>query len=206
MGFVLRLRGRICLHAGAVAIGDQAVALVGPPGAGKSTTTAAFARLGCPVLSDDLLPIWDERGIFSILPGYPSLRLWPESVNALFGSADALPPLTPNWDKRSLDLIANGYPFSADPLPLAAIYILGERSAQLAAPFVSDVSGHTALIALIANTYSNLLPDTGTRTPALRLLGRIAAHVPLRQVTPHEDVANLPALCGAILDDFHARI
>ena len=206
LGFVLRLRGHICLHAGAIAIGDRAIALVGPPGAGKSTTTAAFAKFGCPVLCDDLVPIRDEGGVFSIVPGYPFLRLWPKSVNALFGSDDALPPLTPNWDKRSLDLTANGYRFSTDPLPLTAIYVLGERSPQTDAPFVSDIAGHAALITLIANTYSNLLPDTGTCTPALRLLGRMAAQLPVRRVTPHTDVARLPALCSAILDDLHAHV
>jgi len=205
-GFVLRLRGHICLHAGAVAIGDRAIALAGPPGAGKSTTTAALAKLGFPVLCDDLVPLRDEGGVFSIVPSYPCLRLWPTSVSALFGSAEALPPLTPNWDKRSLDLTANGYRFGTDPLPLAAIYVLGDRSPQIDAPLVSVLAGHAALIALIANTYSNLLPDTGTRTPALRLLGRMAARLPVRRVTPHADVAHLPALCRAILDDFHAYV
>src|SRR5215469_301127 len=38
LGFVLRLRGRTCLHASAVAVGGQAIALAGSSGAGKSTT------------------------------------------------------------------------------------------------------------------------------------------------------------------------
>ena len=42
LGFVLRLRGVVCLHASAVAVGDRAVVLLGPSGAGKSTTAAAF--------------------------------------------------------------------------------------------------------------------------------------------------------------------
>src|SRR5689334_16113341 len=46
MGFVLLLRGIVCLHASAVIIGDQAIALLGPAGSGKSTTAAAFSKLG----------------------------------------------------------------------------------------------------------------------------------------------------------------
>src|SRR5215208_6134556 len=36
LGFLLRLRGLICLHAGAVVVGESVVALLGPAGAGKS--------------------------------------------------------------------------------------------------------------------------------------------------------------------------
>src|SRR5439155_24208272 len=43
LGFVLRLRGITCLHASAISVGDRAVVLLGPAGAGKSTTAAAFA-------------------------------------------------------------------------------------------------------------------------------------------------------------------
>ena len=43
LGIFLRLRGETCLHASAVTFDDHAVVFVGPPGAGKSTTAAAFA-------------------------------------------------------------------------------------------------------------------------------------------------------------------
>ncbi len=44
LGFVLRLRGVTALHASAVAIGKQAIAFLGPAGAGKSTIAARFAE------------------------------------------------------------------------------------------------------------------------------------------------------------------
>ena len=46
LGFVLRLRGITCLHASAVAVGDRAIALLGPASAGKSTTAAVFSPDG----------------------------------------------------------------------------------------------------------------------------------------------------------------
>src|SRR5690348_16585408 len=102
MGFVLRLRGALCLHASSVAVGDSAVALVGLPGAGKSTTAAAFACAGFSVLSDDVVALADEGPQFYVHPGYPRVNLWPDSVQELFGSEDALPRITPTWDKRYL--------------------------------------------------------------------------------------------------------
>ena len=81
MGFVLRLRGVTCLHASAVALGGRAVAFIGPAGAGKSTTAAAFAGRGCPVLSDDIVPLTGPA--FLAHPGCPRLRLWPASIDVL---------------------------------------------------------------------------------------------------------------------------
>ena len=50
--------------------------------------------------------------------GHGSVRLWPESVEALFGAADRLPLLAPSWGKRYLDLAAPGGRFQDRPLPL----------------------------------------------------------------------------------------
>jgi len=75
LGFVLRLRGITCLHASAISVGDRAVVLLGPAGAGKSTTAAAFAKLGYPVLSDDVLALSDQNTTFLAQPAYPHLHL-----------------------------------------------------------------------------------------------------------------------------------
>ena len=135
LGFVLRLRGITCLHASAVAIGDQAIAFLGTAGAGKSTAAVAFAERGYPALSDDVAALSDQEHTFFVQPGYPLLRLWPSTIATLYGPMDTLPRLTPTWDKRYLDLTQNGYRFQQEPLPLAAIYILDERRPDPTAPF-----------------------------------------------------------------------
>ncbi len=57
MGFVLRRRSILALHASAVCIGGQAVALCGESQAGKSVTAAALALRGIPVLCEDITPL-----------------------------------------------------------------------------------------------------------------------------------------------------
>ena len=203
IGFVLRLRGFICLHASAVAIGEKAIALLGPPGAGKSTGAAAFAECGHNVLSDDIVPIEPSGEDFLVRPGYPRVCLWPESVQALRGSADALPRLTPNWEKRYLALHESGR-FQSQALPLAAIYLLRERSADLPAPRFAPVAAGEALIALVANTYMNYLLDKERRAREFDLLGRLLARVPLRQVTPQAEAALLEKFCRSVVEDFHS--
>jgi energy-coupling factor transporter ATP-binding protein EcfA2 len=206
LGFVLRLRGSTGLHASAVAVDGQALVLVGEAGAGKSTTAAAFAQLGFPVISDDIVALSDNGRSLIVQPGYPRVRLWPESVNALYGVADALPRLTPSWNKRYLDLTQTGYHFQQRPLPLAAVYILGERIPRPGAPFVTAMRSHPGLIALVANTYANRLLDTTMRSQEFELLSRLVNRVPLRRINPHADPARLAKLCDVIVDDFRSLI
>ncbi len=203
LGFLLRLRGVACLHASAVAVGDRAIALVGPAGAGKSSTAAAFARLGYPVLTDDVAALLDLGDGFKVQPAYPRVRLWPAAVESLFGSADALPRMVPNWDKRYLDLNNPGNRFQRVPLPLAAIYVLGERSADPAMPGVESLGPKAGLMALVANTYGNYLLDKAMRADEFELLGRLVQSVPLKRVTPSADFARIRDLCDTIVGDFY---
>jgi hypothetical protein len=201
IGFVLRLRGVACLHASAVAIGEHAIALVGCPGAGKSTTAAALARSGFPVIADDVVALAEEGENFLVPPGYPRVNLWPDSVHALFGSEEALPRITPTWDKRYVALGDNGLGFAAKPLPLGAVYILGEREEAVFAPVVEEASGGDALVTLVANTYVNYLLDRDMRSREFDVLSHLVARVPIRRVRPPAGLSSVFDLCETIAAD-----
>jgi hypothetical protein len=198
MGFVMLLRGVVCLHASAVAIGDEAIALLGPAGSGKSTTAAAFAERGYSVLAEDVVTLDDRGDHFLVRPGYPCIRLWPPAVKALYGSETHLPKLTPNWDKCYLDLSEN---FHREPLRLAAIYHLGERHHDTRAPFVQPLDRAEGLMSLVANTYATKLMEKQMRAREFELLTRVVKNVPVRRVTPHSDIANISELCTRIIAD-----
>jgi ABC-type dipeptide/oligopeptide/nickel transport system ATPase component len=199
MGFVMLLRGIVCLHASAIAIGNEAIALVGPAGSGKSTTAAAFAERGYSVLAEDVVTLDDRGDRFLVRPGYPCIRLWPPAVKALYGSETHLPRLTPNWDKCYLDLSTR---FQGEPLPLAAIYQLGERHHHSAAPFIVGLDRSEAMMALVANTYATKLMDKQMRAREFELLTRVVGSVSVQRVTPHADPARIKELCDRIVDDF----
>jgi hypothetical protein len=201
LAFVLRLRGVTCLHASAVAVDSRAIALFGVAGAGKSTAAAAFAQLGYPVLSDDVVALADRGDHFLVQPGYPRVNLWTDSVRALFGSEDALPRITPTWDKRYLALGQDGHRFQDVPLPLGAIYVLGERETNLNAPVIEELSGHEAFTTLVANTYVNYLLDRDMRTREFDVLGRVLAGLRVRRVRPTADPSKTLALCETIAAD-----
>jgi hypothetical protein len=201
IGFLLRLRGVTCLHASAVAVDDQAIALVGSPGAGKSTTAAAFAHRGYSVIADDVVALAEDGENFLVPPGYPRVNLWPDSARALFGSEEALPRITPTWEKLYVPLGDNGFGFITEPLPLRAIYLLGAREVELAAPVVEEVVRGDALAGLVANTYVNYLLDREMRSQEFDLLSRVVAKLPVRRVRPPADPSAVFDLCEAIAAD-----
>jgi len=200
-GFVLRLRGVTCLHASAVSLGTYAIALVGAPGAGKSTTAAGFACLGYPVLSEDVVALSNEGDHFLVQAGYPRVNLWPDSVSALFRSREALPRISPTWNKQFLTLAEKGYCFESRPKPLGAIFILDEREDHLTAPKIEEVRGTEALVRLAGNTYVNYLLDRSMHRHQFDLLGDLVRAVPVRCVHPLADLSQLSNLCAAIAHD-----
>ena len=205
LGLVLRLRGVTCLHASAVAVGGRALVLMGPASSGKSTTAAGLARAGCAVLSDDIVPLGEHGDRFVAQSAYPHLRLWPDSVAALYGSTAALPRLTPTWDKRYVDLTTGDHKFERRPLPIGALYLLDDRRAEPSGARFESVTGHLALLSLVANTYVNYLPGRVPRGDELGRLHRLVERTPLRRVHRPADPARVPELCRALLADFHAH-
>jgi hypothetical protein len=201
LGLVLRLRGVTCLHASAVAFEDRSVVFVGAPGTGKSTTAAAFALEGCGILSDDIVALAENEDAFQVMPGYPYLCLWPESVTMLFDSLQELPRITPDGEKRRLDLGNQRTPFERRPLGLGAIYVLGERRAD-PAPHVEILRAKTGLLSLVADTYANKILDRDLRAREFDVLSRLVETVPIRRVYPHTDASRLGDLCRVVREDF----
>lgn len=202
LGFVLRLRGITCLHASAIAVDGCAIAVVGRSGAGKSSTAAAFACMGYPIMSDDVVAILDNGATLNVQPAYPRVRLWPQSVESMFGTPDALPRITPTWGKRFLGLGQPGFHFQSLPLPLAAVYFLGPRSDALDAPLIQEKSERESLLSLVSDTYASYMLDPPRRAAEFILLSKLVTSVPLRQATPSVDLSRISELCEAIINDF----
>ncbi|MDB5859155.1 MAG: hypothetical protein JWQ76_2844 [Ramlibacter sp.] len=202
MGFLLRLRGTLCLHASCAVIDGRAVAFIGPSGAGKSTAAGAFACAGLPILTDDVLALRLERGSVEALPAYPRVRLWPESAQGLFGDPQALPVITAGWNKRYLDLRAPGFAFHETPAPLKVVYLLEEHAR--ADVVIEDMSGHEAFLALAANVYASKFVDTERRAQEFDSAAQLARTVRVKRVRRPYDFRRLHAFRDAIRNDVGA--
>lgn len=206
LGYVLRLKGEVVLHAGAVVVAGGIVALAGPSHSGKSTLTAAFAHLGYPVFSDDVVALRAHERLFLAQPGYPRLKLWPASAAVVQASPDHLPLISAAEDKRFLDLTAGRYRFHDSPLPLRAVYVLGaRRTDESPAIGIEPLSEKRALLLLIANTYINQLLNRELRGLEFELLAQIARQIPVGLLTSPDELSELPDFCRTLLADLGAR-
>ena len=204
MGFTLRRRGTTALHASALCIDGKAVVLTGEAGAGKSTTAAALALRGFPVLCEDIASMEEVDSGFSVEVGHPRVCLWPESVEMLMGSKDALPLLSPNWDKCYFPLDGEMGSLEMRKRPLGAIYMLAPREKSANAPRVESLSSREVLLELVQNTYMNWILDRGQRAAEFALLSRLIAEVPVQRIVPHADPSRIGSLCELIAADARA--
>jgi hypothetical protein len=204
LGFVMRLRGIVPLHASGVVIDGRAVLFAGEAGAGKSTTAAAFAALGHPLLSDDIVPLGPGAPMRAF-PGYPRVSMWADSAAGLFGPSALLPSFSDTYAKRYLDLLEHGYRFHDAPVPIDTVYLLRPRASGLEVPSIAGLSPREALMGLVPNTYGGYLLDARMRAEEFEVLGSLVARVPVRALTFGEDLVNLRAACAWVARAVRAR-
>jgi hypothetical protein len=183
--FVLRLRGFIPLHASAAVVRGNAVAFVGPGGAGKSTIAGALARGSYPILGDDIAVLEQISEEFCLRPAYPQVNLWSDSVSMLFGAKDALPKLVPSsdWDKCFLDLNQPGFRFQTEPAPLRCIFLLEGFSPAVRVARIDEITPVDAFARLSANTYVSYGLTTKMRAREFHELGRLVHRVATKRLT-----------------------
>ena len=203
MGFLLRRRGVPALHGCAVSIQSRAVVFCGPSESGKSTTAAALALRGIPVLSDDVTPLRQVASEFYVDPGYPRVCLWPDIVEPLMGGPSKLPKLTSNWEKCYLPLDSQKASFATESQRIGIVYMIAPRVEDATAPRIEQISSPQALLQLIQNTYMNWFLNREQRAAELDVLARLAQDVPVRRLVPHASSGRIAALSDLILRDAH---
>lgn len=201
LGFILRRRGVLALHASSFSKNGLAFAICGGQGTGKSTTAAALALRGIPIQCEDITPLREQDEIFFAAPGYPRVNLWPDSAANLFGTPDALPKVTPNWEKRFLSLHEEPVKFEYHQRQLGATYILDARTEQDNAPRVETVTARDAVLLLVKNTYMNYLLTREQRAAEFESVVRLASRVPARRLIPHADPARVAKMCALLEAD-----
>ena len=133
LGTVLFLRGFFLLHASAVLVQKHAKVFLGTPGAGKSSTIAAFAKHGFTILSDDLVAIQiTENNIPLVIPAFPEIKVWKDTADQL-GLYSAT--LSPAWEgKNKFVLPTTALPTTPTTYPLDEILILDKEQSNSTQP------------------------------------------------------------------------
>jgi hypothetical protein len=156
---VLCHTGRVVVHASAVLLEDgRAVAFTGTSGRGKSTLASAFSREGFPVIADDCLLLQSgdgTDGVVQAFASYPSLRLWPDSSEALWDTGDPASPRISDMahysNKKQVFLAGERQQELASPSPLAALYLLNKPPDAGPEPGIriKPAGGTAAIMAMI---------------------------------------------------------
>jgi hypothetical protein len=196
---LLHQRGQFVLHASAIESAGGAVVFAGGSGWGKSTLAAALHTRGCGLLTDDVTAIALDPECPTVLPGFPQLKLWPESVTLLGEAPEKLPRLHPHFEKRA-HRVARGS--SQQPLPLRRIYILAEGET----PTIESLQPHNALLELVCHWYGSrfgdrLLQTVDAAALHFRQCATIANRVPVHRLRRPHPVKAILDLASLVEDD-----
>ena len=177
LGFALRRRGALSLHASAVRVGESALVLVGGHGRGKSTTAAALMQRGCALVTDDVMHLRRRESEWIAEPFAAGLRLWPEAVTLVLGPDASLPRITPTWDKRLLHEPGLGGNATPSAVPVRSIAFLEPRETGPEAPRLSPIGAAESVVALATNSSASNLLDDGARVAEFEALGDLVRGV-----------------------------
>jgi hypothetical protein len=195
MGALLHQRNRLVLHSSSVVIGSSAVAFLGESGYGKSTTAAAFVNRGHALLADDITPVEFGTGLPTISPGFPQVKLHPDSASAVGHAPGTLPRIHPKLEKRALRMPDS---FIDGSFPLRCIYVL-DRNAQVD---IEPLLPQAALVELVRFSYSNrLLRATHTAGQHMQQCAALVNSVPVRRLRNRTSLADLDRLVDTVERD-----
>lgn len=195
LGILLHQRGRLVLHASAVHINDGAVAFMGHNGAGKSTTTASFMASGHPLVADDILSLEFINGVPLVFPGFPRIKLWPESKKMLDEKLESF-PIHSESSKRSCKV--NN--FFNHALPLKQVYVIKDNDET----YLEPISPQETLIELIRNSYCANIFQNSEQATNLGEYAKIVKNVNIKQLNIKKDLSKIPQMVDLVEKDVNS--
>jgi hypothetical protein len=197
----LEQRAIPCIHANALALAGGAIGLIAPSRTGKTTLTAALLEAGMQLMTDDMLALHREKGQWQVYPGWPQVRMWPDSAERYAGEGlAALDKVHQRFEKRVVDLEkTNSLDFCAERRPLRRLYLLDRHESERGEVRISDIPPGEALIHLLQNS---ILGDAyralNIEAQRLNLLAQLLQQVPLKKISYPSGMQHLPRVCKEI--------
>lgn len=184
-------RGNLLLH-GSLVITAQghACVILGDSGMGKSTLAGAFERFGGTALTDDCVVLDFDAGEVRAIPSYPGLRLWPDSLSALFAGQASLPVAHDSQKQRlaRADAGARLCPAIDSILVLQDPGEPGDRTEIR----IDPLPPRSACMALIGNAFQLDMGDHLNVSRLLRQAADASSRIPVLALRYPRDYAALP--------------
>ena len=198
LGACLQQRGRLTLHASAIATGEGAVLFAGDSGAGKSTLLAAFLDRGYSGLADDVSAVvLDAEGRPLVLGAFPHVRLWADAMERLewHGKRRALEDM--RGESRKWCVLAERFRESA--LGVRAVLVLSTHDRD--AVTVQPVPKSAAFASLVRHTYRpRLVRELGFARAHFRMVAATVNHVQVVRIRRPRDAFRLDELADRIVE------
>jgi len=167
-------RGRMVAHASAVKLADgRAWVFVGKSGAGKSSLAAYCAKAGLAMIADDTVQLKVGPSGAELIPAYPSLRLWPDMIDALFPDQSEFVSIAQYSSKMQRFELSRIQQTGDGSFKLAALVFLGnpdyEGPVQL-----RSMSGQDAAVSLLEALFTLDVYSSTMLARNLAWVGQIA--------------------------------
>lgn len=195
--------GFVVFHASAVQVGERVIAVLGKSGQGKSTLAASFAAEGYPLLTDDCLVVrWDESaGQWLAQPSYHSVRLWPDSVEALGIPESELREFAGYSSKKRTGREVD-FRFALEGAPLAACFVLPQpgEAAHSGAPELCLLTVNEAFPELAGAVFRIDPEDAGVNRREFEVLTSLTDSVRFWSLRYERDYERLPEVRKAMIE------
>lgn len=183
MSALMLLHGQVVLHASAVERDGEAVAMVGNPGAGKSTLAAIACVAGAHLVTDDVLRVKpDTAGEPMCFRGAAALRIRPQSKSL---AAEIKRLESSSADGRHL---MESPPTTLDTLPLRAIAVPRLRDPQHPLRRTA-LSRKSALLTLLRFPRVQNWQDPATSAQHFQLHSSLVGRLPVYELEVPRDIA-----------------
>ncbi len=184
LGALLHQRGILTLNASAIDIPEfGAVVFAGVSGVGKSSLLAGMLKRGYRMLADDACAIeWNDDRSAVVVPAFPSMRLWEDSILSLGWSAGKLERVREGLSRYRISTVDS---FEVSSQPLRHIYLLVPDHIDEVG--FEAVSGARAVDAILVQTYrKEILAGMGEGKGHFQRVLSVARQVPITRIRrPH---------------------
>lgn len=184
--------GTVVLHGSAVEIDGRLAVFLGNTGAGKSTLAASLHEAGHLLLGDDAVVVSNQGGEFSGSAVYPTLRLFPDAIDRVLGSAVETSPMAHYSDKLrvNLALASDG---TTGTFPLGSLFFLGGDRGETD-PRAEKLAPSASCMALVEQSFALDPKDPGKAAKRLRELSLLAGTIPGYRLTYPRDFDRIDEL------------
>ncbi len=187
---ILAHEGNLVLHGSGILLDTGLVVFLGETGAGKSTLAASFEHAGYDLLGDDAIVVSEIDGRYHGEATYRSLRLFPQSVSAIYGEDVSTSPMAHYSTKLHVTRQTEQTAASAPP-PIAAIFYLDSDGAATTID-ASLLSPCDACLKVLAQSFALDPRDSDHALQRLTQISQLVTKVPVFDLSYPRDFASLP--------------